>query len=250
MTRWLALSLLSVALAAAAQTEEQVDHVYPEGSRYVGGWSGGQRSGEGVMTYALGGSYRGSWKHDQQEGHGVIIYPNGKRLEGTFHHGLHTGTATAPPKDKPNLVMTAAHGDRATTDRMQVAFGLQVPPNAPYDELTFEQQLIVKQAFDILQDADRPPYPKRGHGALLAILSNAQDYARLDHAVKFDILVDADGKPTGVRVLDTPSPEFARYFAAAAMKVQFTPAVCAGEPCEMAYPVRATLSTTTHAAER
>ncbi|MFA9216177.1 MAG: hypothetical protein ACEQSK_03635 [Sphingomonadaceae bacterium] len=227
----------------------EVEQVSANGNRYTGTLRGGARDGRGVMQYALGGSYEGDWQDDQPQGAGTIIYPNGKRLAGTFEHGLRVGSASAAPKAEPQLELTAAYTTRTTADRERLAHGLSVPPQAAYEALTFAQQLLVKQPYQILQDADRPPYPLRGQRALLTILSTAQRYAMQDAVASFDILIDADGKPTGVRIVATPNPEFGRYFAAAALQVRFSPAVCGGAPCAMAYPVRARLSVADHAAD-
>lgn len=218
-----------------------VDRVYPSGNHYTGDWRDDEPDGEGQMMYALGGSYQGGWKHGKQEGAGTITYPNGKQLAGTFHDGLRSGSATPAPKDKPRLDMTVANTDRASASRVEVARKLLVPAAAAYGALSFEQQLMVKEPYNILQDADEPPYPLRGQGAVLQIVSTAQQRVQLDQEILFHILIGRDGAATGVRVLKSPSPEFSRYFTAAALQVKFKPALCGGEPCAMAYPLRAML---------
>jgi hypothetical protein len=40
-----------------------MDHTYPSGSRYVGGWKDGKKHGKGRHTYAEGGEYEGDVRH-------------------------------------------------------------------------------------------------------------------------------------------------------------------------------------------
>ncbi len=90
---------------------------YPDGGRYVGEWSAGERNGRGTQTSADGSSYAGQWERDVMSGEGILIvpevrtymgtwknnladgkgieiHPDGKRYEGEFKRGKYDGQGT------------------------------------------------------------------------------------------------------------------------------------------------------------
>ena len=48
--------------------------IYPDGSKYVGQWKEGMKSGRGVYDYANGDRYEGGWLEDAKHGDGVYYY--------------------------------------------------------------------------------------------------------------------------------------------------------------------------------
>ena len=61
--------------------------VYTSGSRYVGQFMNGQRSGIGSLYYADGTKYQGQWKDDEPNGEGIETLPDGTKREGIWKNG-------------------------------------------------------------------------------------------------------------------------------------------------------------------
>ena len=51
--------------------------IYPDETKYKGGWKNEQRNGYGEFTFADLKIYRGFWRDDLQEGEGEIELKNG-----------------------------------------------------------------------------------------------------------------------------------------------------------------------------
>lgn len=67
-------------------------HVWPDGSRYEGGWLNGEAHGFGVMQWSgrtpwPGDSYEGEWANGLLEGPGIYVHGDGTRVEGTWQRG-------------------------------------------------------------------------------------------------------------------------------------------------------------------
>lgn len=94
-----------------------------------------------------------------------------------------------------------------------------------------------RNLFPGLTEDDDPPYPRWGMEDLLILARQAQAKYRSTGDLRMTISVSADGTPTKVDVLDSPS--FTLHMAAMAfgMQMQFSPASCAGRPCAMDFPV-------------
>lgn len=72
--------------------------VYPDGTKYTGGFKNGSRSGQGIYTYSDGGNYTGEWSENLRHGKGTDTFANGVIYEGEWafdkRHGQ--GTLTMP----------------------------------------------------------------------------------------------------------------------------------------------------------
>ncbi len=60
---------------------------YKSGSKYVGQFLDGERSGIGSLYYADGTRYQGQWKNDEPNGEGMETLPDGSRREGFWENG-------------------------------------------------------------------------------------------------------------------------------------------------------------------
>ena len=222
---------------------------YLNGDRYEGGWSRHGPHGAGKMTYALGGSYEGSWTQGQRDGHGVIVYPNGIRLEVEFAQGRRVGTPDAmanaadaaadtppAPAEKKSYTLKEDDARVGTMMRREFVHNARVPLDKAYRDLTPEQQHIVKEPYAILQENDEPPYPLRGLQTILKEFNDGQRTLDIMGTLQLDVQVDASGKVSGVVVRKSPDPALTKFAAGLLVLSEFKPAVCAGQPCAMAYP--------------
>ena len=61
---------------------------FPSGSRYVGEFRDGKRTGQGTMSFLDGvkykGKYEGKWKDGRKNGQGTETYPSGRKYEGEW----------------------------------------------------------------------------------------------------------------------------------------------------------------------
>jgi len=66
---------------------------WPEGRpvRYEGGWSAGQKSGEGQIWYPSGDRYHGQWADDKKNGDGTYFYANGDIYSGQWANDVKSG---------------------------------------------------------------------------------------------------------------------------------------------------------------
>jgi hypothetical protein len=214
----------------------QVERLYAEGDRYTGGWRKGKPNGQGERIYALGGSYQGGWENGEFSGEGTIRYPNGKVLSTTFKA---EPASEAAERDQyyyrapgaQNQSILSRNSSRAISD---------LPVNPGYADLTPAQQALLKKSYPILQAQDEPPYPLHGMTALVQLAQSAQKGIPVEGVLRLDVMVDAEGHATAVKILQSPSanPDYGRMFAAAAMRQAYKPAICAGAPCAMAYPIK------------
>lgn len=66
-------------------------HVFADGSHYVGEWIEGKRHGYGVYTDKNGDIYTGTFVGNKPHGKGIFNYHNGNRFEGSWKTGVRDG---------------------------------------------------------------------------------------------------------------------------------------------------------------
>lgn len=209
-----------------------------DGSTYEGQWQAGKRHGSGKASFALGGSYEGEWRDGRIHGQGRIVYNGGRSYAGEFADGRALGAAPRPSGDYEQFGLKEEYPAVGSHLRRNSAIGF-APMNATWQELTPEQQALIRGAYPALDDGDEPPYPLKGtaawYGDVAKLYRRFTDYR--GNALVY-VTVGADGKPTTASTFGVPHQEFARYLAMVAMIQRFKPALCAGTPCAMIYPIK------------
>ncbi len=113
----------------------------------------------------------------------------------------------------------------------------EIPINKRYEDLSPEHQDMIRSAYENLADSDEPPYPVKGMQAFLKQTTKVQQ-ALLQHgAFRAAALVDAKGAVQSIDVIETPSAEMSQLMAMVLFETQFKPGLCAGQPCQMEFPV-------------
>lgn len=208
-----------------------VDFTSFEGDVYHGGWRDSRPHGRGKMTFVAGGTYEGGWANGEFSGKGVITYPNGEQVAREFH------PQPQPPKpaDQPSYGIRQEQPDTGTHIRHDAAYGFSVPPNLGYEQLTPEQQQLVKQPYKILLEGDEPPYPVNGPAAITKAFSELAYKTQARGEVRLNVLIDTDGKPVSATILQAPDTELGKFAANVLMLSKFKSARCGGKPCAMRY---------------
>lgn len=68
--------------------------IYPDGTKYTGGFKNGRRDGQGTYTYSDGGSYTGEWQDNLRHGKGIDLFANGIKYEGEWQFDKRHGHGT------------------------------------------------------------------------------------------------------------------------------------------------------------
>ena len=116
--------------------------------------------------------------------------------------------------------------------------GLQVPLNRRYDQLTEAQKQIVKRQYEPMPETDGPPFPVDGLAPLMRAAQQIIQLTQESDTLTLVANVDATGNATSVEVLMASGAVLARRVAGLLMVTKYKPAVCAGIPCAMKFPLR------------
>jgi hypothetical protein len=212
-----------------------------DGSTYEGQWHADQRHGSGKANFTLGGSYEGEWYKGRMHGKGKIVYSSGRSHVGEFRDGRAVGAATPAPAPRGEQERFGLKADQPLTGSNMlhnVAVGF-VPLDAAWEALSPAEKAILRSHYPALDEGDEPPYPLKGTRAFVkavsGLYSQFTDY-RGDALVY--VTVGADGIPTHASTDGVSHREFARYLSMLAMMQRFKPALCAGKPCAMIFPIK------------
>ena len=131
--------------------------------------------------------------------------------------------------------------DGITTYRIQEKNGNAMAANTRFDaawkELSNAEQRAVRAAYTNLPPQDEPPYPMEGMGALLENIRLMGEHFKVKGEFFLVVKVDATGKAEAIGIEKSPDGDFSRYVAAVAVHAKYKPAMCAGSPCAMDFPI-------------
>jgi hypothetical protein len=211
--------------------------LYVNGDDYKGEFKKGKPDGTGTMTYELGGRYEGGWKNGEPSGPGKIVYVGGTGREAAVQDGREPGRAPVAAPDGTYTVKQHIP-TIGTTIRHDVARGIPVPPERGFNELTAAERARVANWYPALAPGDEPPYPVKGPAEFYRAVARVVGTMQAEGNITVYVQVGTDGKARSVKALGLTDPEARKMVATMAGLVQYKPAVCAGQPCEMVYPYR------------
>ena len=122
------------------------------------------------------------------------------------------------------------------------AKGSALPFNKRYNELTPEQQRLVKSQYEPMAEGDEPPFPANGLRNIYKAIADALPRLNGEGELSMFVEINSQGKATAVSVLKSPSAEMTQVVASVLMFEPYKPAVCSGAPCAMSFPFRIVLT--------
>ena len=78
--------------------------IWPDGTRYVGGFENGKRTGRGTIFWQEGSRFIGYFENDMRNGPGTMILPDGTVYRGYFKDDKLVYTETSIPTSDPNEI--------------------------------------------------------------------------------------------------------------------------------------------------
>ncbi len=158
---------------------------------------------------------------------------------GSFAIAVFTVTATAQDSP-PQYTLKRSPAPGSLIQRLG-ATSPDLPLNRRYAELAEGEKAIVRGWYEPLKPGDEPPYPERGLRPVVEAMMKFQGRLGYEGELYLDATVDADGRVSTVKVLRSPDPEMSRLAATVLVDTPFKPALCAGQPCRMDFPMRQVL---------
>ena len=211
--------------------------LFRNGDRYKGQWQDGKPHGIGTMTYMAGGAFEGRWTGGVPDGRGTMTFAgSGRRAEVGFMGGERIDSAPPPPPDKD------ADKERYALREVNAPVGSHmahkistsaIPLNVGWEALTRAQQRMIRDRYPALDAADEPPYPVKGPQAFYARLAELGRKFQIEDKLIIYSLVGVDGKVVSVTSIGIEDPEARRLAGVLAGLVQYKPARCGGQPCQM-----------------
>ena len=120
--------------------------------------------------------------------------------------------------------------------------GSRVPVDKPFSELSEEDKAFWKSQYEGLGPTDVPPFPARGLKNLYKAMSVVQRKHLVRGNVTMFVQIDKAGRATSVSVITSPDPLLTEDIATILMLEEYTAALCAGVPCAMDFPFRASFT--------
>ena len=81
-------SIYTGLINAQGQRDGEGSLIYPDGSRYEGGWTEDLASGKGKVYHSNGDYYEGDWKEGKCHGKGTYVHASGAKYEGDWFDDL------------------------------------------------------------------------------------------------------------------------------------------------------------------
>jgi len=116
-----------------------------------------------------------------------------------------------------------------------------IPFNKRYVELSDEQQELFRSRYQNLSENVQPPFPIKGLRAIYRPILKKNKSLADKGTLSLSIFVDESGLVESLTVVESPSIEMQKYVSEVLRDVKFEPAICAGDPCDMEFPVELVL---------
>ena len=161
----------------------------------------------------------------------------------TAAHAQSDLPARSSPGIAPTRVTNEATSDTGTLIRKEMRWSSKIPLNKTYGELTPEQKAELHAMYESLPPGDEPPFPLEGMKPIFSAIKKGQEKLLAKGVLSVAVTVGPDGK--AMQVVDlgsTKNLEMTQFAATVLMMTKFKPAVCAGKPCIMQFPLNLKLT--------
>ncbi len=147
---------------------------------------------------------------------------------------LMASCATQPEPSFKKKYETASTGSHIRRNAVLA----ELPFDKSYEQLTLEQQALVKSAYKDLPKGVEPPFPRDGVGVIADELKKAVQVIPVTGELFAVAQVDALGAVQSVSFFSAPNKNIAEAVSRILVSTPFKPASCNGVPCQMAYPLQ------------
>lgn len=113
----------------------------------------------------------------------------------------------------------------------------RLPINKKFAELNASERQSLVSYYPTFDANNEPPYPADGLRPMMELALKAQNKLVEKGRVFLWVSVDAAGKTTEVKVVDSPSPDMTKALAGVMFYTNFKPARCGGAACAMDFPL-------------
>jgi hypothetical protein len=118
-----------------------------------------------------------------------------------------------------------------------------VPLDKRYDQMDEEQRGRIRAEFEAMAPSDEPPFPADGMAAIMMALRKGAAAYHVSGELDLAVNVGSDGAARSVSVFASPNDaQFKQFVASLLLLTRYKAAVCAGQPCSMAWPLQVTFS--------
>jgi len=113
-----------------------------------------------------------------------------------------------------------------------------IPFDKSYNELTAEQQSVLRGAYAEMGVSDEPPFPVGGLKTIYEPITEGQQRLMVSGTFRADVEIDAEGNPIALAVYRSPNKAVTKFVSSVVLLTKFKPAICGGSPCKMGFPIR------------
>lgn len=121
--------------------------------------------------------------------------------------------------------------------RRDAVRGKAVPIDLTYQQLSPEQRAVVHSWYESIPPGDEPPFPTEGMRPIHDAVRKGQAKLLVKGELMLIATVEASGEVSSVKAIGSPSPKMVKFASTVLLLTKFKPAVCAGQPCKMDFPL-------------
>ena len=115
--------------------------------------------------------------------------------------------------------------------------GARYPLDKPYERFSPEERAALKSRWEHIAEDDEPPFPAGGMKSLVLEFRTAAAKRQAVGITTLVAHVSPEGKVTKVDVLASVDDQLTRFIGWHLGNTKFKPAICAGQPCSMQFPM-------------
>ena len=149
---------------------------------------------------------------------------------------LHCTASQGEPDQDSRYSLREQYESSTTAGRLLLSRGAPYPLDRKYSAFTADQKARLRELYVDMKEDDEPPFPFFGMRGIIESMSYLHGELRKNGTLMILVYVDATGTATSVKLLEYPDIDFAKAAAAILVRSKYKPAICAGVPCEMAFP--------------